>query len=141
MSKGYQGLPCLQSGCNRVATERGRCSEHQLAKPMHININRRENLPKNWRSLRRFVLNRDKFICYICGEYGADGVDHVIPGDDHSTENLKAIHDQNKNSERVSCHKVKTSKEGNAVLEGRKPKPYGEALGSDILDFFKNNKK
>ena len=45
--------------------------------------------------LRRFVLARDNYVCWLCGLPGADSADHVVPraqgGDDRLT-NLRAAH-------------------------------------------------
>lgn len=48
-----------------------------------------------WRRLRAHVLARDGGVCYVCGQAGANSVDHVRPrslggGDDLA--NLKAAH-------------------------------------------------
>jgi 5-methylcytosine-specific restriction enzyme A len=58
---------------------------------------RASRLPSNWATLRMRVLRRDAYKCQDrdsmgrpCGE-PANEVDHVIPGDDHSLENLRAI--------------------------------------------------
>lgn len=32
-----------------------------------------------WQRLRRLVFARDGDVCHLCGEAGADSVDHVIP--------------------------------------------------------------
>jgi len=52
-------------------------------------------MPKGWRKTRLLVIARDNGICHICGLYGANSVDHVIPhakgGSDDPT-NLKAAH-------------------------------------------------
>lgn len=44
-------------------------------------------------------------MCHVCGMPGADQVDHVVPGDDHSLGNLAPIHDD-------PCHRVKSAREG-----------------------------
>jgi 5-methylcytosine-specific restriction protein A len=53
-------------------------------------------------------LKRDKGICYICGGDGADRVDHIVAGDDHSLTNLAAVHDATP----PHCHRAKSSAEG-----------------------------
>jgi 5-methylcytosine-specific restriction protein A len=68
---------------------------------------RKDRLPANWRSLRKHILERDGFVCHVCHRIGADNVDHVIAGDDHSETNLAAIHE-------VPCHRQKSSREGAA---------------------------
>jgi len=97
--------PCLERGCQNHVTKQGRCAEHQ--RPWQGST-RRERLPSDWGTRRLIVLRRDKGICYLCGGSGADTVDHIVPGDDHSLTNLAAVHD------RIAphCHRAKSSKEG-----------------------------
>lgn len=49
-----------------------------------------------WRNvIRPAILNRDAGMCWICGEGGADSVDHVLPraqGGTDDPDNLKAAH-------------------------------------------------
>lgn len=52
----------------------------------------------------------------MCGNPGADQADHLTPGDDHSLENLAAIHDD-------PCHRRKSALEGNAAKPKRKRPP------------------
>lgn len=55
----------------------------------------------------RWVLERDEGKCHVCGEYGADQADHVIPvseGGDPGVDNMAAIHAE-------PCHRVKTAEE------------------------------
>jgi 5-methylcytosine-specific restriction protein A len=70
--------------------------------------NRKSRLPHDWPTRRRAVLDRDAGICYLCGQPGADRVDHKTPGDDHSLANLGAVHDTNP----PHCHRYKSSHEG-----------------------------
>lgn len=100
--------PCLDSPCPLPAIRGGRCKEHQ--RPAWLGSNRKLDLPKDWRTRRLIVLKRDKGICYLCGEANADTVDHIKAGNDHSLNNLAAVHD------RVAphCHRYKTSQEGHA---------------------------
>lgn len=48
-----------------------------------------------WRRIVAFVVKRDRGICHLCGEDGADSADHVIlrsqGGSDHP-DNLLAAH-------------------------------------------------
>ena len=78
------------------------------------NSTRRSRLPAGWshRIVPR-ILERDNRICHVCGEAGADQVDHVIAGDDHSDSNLAAIHDN-------PCHRRKTAAEA-AAARAAKP--------------------
>lgn len=50
------------------------------------------------------MLKRDRRICYICQQPGANEVDHIRPGDDHSLSNLAPVHGD-------PCHKAKTIRE------------------------------
>jgi 5-methylcytosine-specific restriction protein A len=58
---------------------------------------RRSRLPHNWVIIRRRVLRRDGHQCTVLDQNGvrcpelAEEVDHVVRGDDHSMENLRAI--------------------------------------------------
>lgn len=66
---------------------------------------RARRLPPNWPVLRASILRRDNGVCHVCGAHGADQVDHLTPGDDHSLGNLAAIHSE-------PCHRTKSSSEG-----------------------------
>lgn len=55
----------------------------------------------------RFILNRDRSVCYVCGLEGADQADHVIPiaeGGPNHTDNGRAIHAE-------PCHTIKSREE------------------------------
>lgn len=106
--------PCLEVGCHEHATHQGRCQTHQ--RPAWYGSTRKQRLPKDWTTRRLIVLKRDKGICYLCGQQGADTVDHIQQGDDHSLTNLAAVHD------RVPphCHRAKSSKEGLQAQQGNK---------------------
>jgi 5-methylcytosine-specific restriction endonuclease McrA len=104
----YENLaptPCLQPSCNNYAQHQGRCLEHYTP---WAGSNRKLELPKDWQTRRLIVLKRDNYICYICGGDKADRVDHIVPGNDHSLENLAAVHD----SIPPHCHRYKSSREG-----------------------------
>jgi 5-methylcytosine-specific restriction protein A len=64
------------------------------------------------------VLRRDKGICYLCGEAGADTVDHIVAGDDHSLPNLASVHDRIP----PHCHRLKSSNEGNEAKKNNRIK-------------------
>lgn len=64
---------------------------------------RRSRLPRNWTSIRRRVLIRDKF-CRVCEVNLSTEVDHILPGDDHGDENLQGICRY--------CHSRKSAREG-----------------------------
>lgn len=99
--------PCVEESCPSSAVDRGYCKKH--APPTFFSGGvRAQELPKDWNQRRVYVLKRDKNVCYVCGGKGADGVDHVERGNDHSFDNLKAIH----HNTPPYCHRVKTSAEG-----------------------------
>lgn len=80
---------------------------------------RAQRLPSNWQALRLRVLRRDRYSCQArmqstgsrCGER-ANQVDHIVPGDDHSLDNLQALCEWH--------HSRKSSAEGAAA---RRPRP------------------
>lgn len=59
--------------------------------------NRRARLPKNWPTIRKHVLERDDFSCQFITDSGikclnrANQVDHIVPNDDDSYTNLRAL--------------------------------------------------
>lgn len=67
------------------------------------------NTPRGsrWRRVRAMVLERDGYVCWLCGLPGANSVDHVLPvskgGATHDPANLRSAH--------FSCN----SKRGNKV--------------------------
>ena len=68
-------------------------------------------LPRGWERKARRILRRDAYVCYVCRQYGADQVDHIVPvsqGGTDAEDNLAAIHDD-------PCHRVKTSREAHAA--------------------------
>jgi 5-methylcytosine-specific restriction enzyme A len=82
---------------------------------------RRESLPMDWNRRRSFVLRRDGNRCQIrldgC-QIEASDVDHIVRGDNHSPENLRAAC--------KSCHGKKSSAEGHAVqarMRSRRKRP------------------
>lgn len=81
---------------------------------------RSARLPSDWPARKRAVRERDRGICWICGQPGADYVDHKNPGDDHSLENLAEVHDK----AWPHCHRYKSSAEGNRArvrLSNKRP--------------------
>ena len=64
-------------------------------------------LPRDWQTIRKRVLARDKAVCQInmrgCQNQATE-VDHVIAGDDHTDTNLRAAC--------THCHRHKTAREG-----------------------------
>jgi 5-methylcytosine-specific restriction protein A len=96
--------PCLD--CGETAVKYGRCQVHQ--RPPWIGSTRQQRLPNDWNTRRLLVFKRDGDICYVCKGKGADAIDHVVQGDDHSLENLKPIHEK----QPPHCHRYKSSQEG-----------------------------
>jgi 5-methylcytosine-specific restriction protein A len=114
--------PCAQTGCLVLASYRGKCEKHQP--PPWKGSGRAARLPTDWATRRRIVLSTHKAICHLCNQAGADGVDHVIAGDDHSLDNLRPVHDKVP----PYCHKYKSSAEGHEAKlkpnKGTPPNPY-----------------
>lgn len=58
--------------------------------------NNRGRSGRPWARTRLAVLERDRFICWLCGRVGADTADHVVPlslgGDPLDPANLRAAH-------------------------------------------------
>lgn len=81
---------------------------------------RKARLPKNWSTElvpETFAVYGDT--CYICGLPGANEVDHVNPGDDHSLENRRPVHGKGTVQ---NCHQRKSSCEGGRAAQAKKPK-------------------
>lgn len=79
--------------------------------------------PAHWQKIRRRVLRRDGYLCYICRRnpdlYPADSVDHIVPvsqGGSDEDDNLAACHEH-------PCHAHKTALEANAAKPKRKREP------------------
>ena len=71
---------------------------------------RRQRLPPDWERRRKRILERDP-ICKVCDNALSTIADHIVPGDDHSYENLQGICDP--------CHREKTQRE---AAEARRTK-------------------
>lgn len=72
-------------------------------------------LPRDWARLRRRVL-RGSDVCHVCGNRGADQVDHVVArgaGGSDELSNLAPIH-------REPCHRLKTLKEATVIAAARR---------------------
>jgi len=83
------------------------------------NSRRRTALPPNWAALRQQVLARDGRRCTWTThdercERNATDVDHIVPGDDHSLENLRALC--------AHHHRVKSSGEGGRASASKRAK-------------------
>jgi 5-methylcytosine-specific restriction enzyme A len=94
---------CSHPGCARVQP----CPDH--TRRAWEGSTRRQRLPGDWERRRRAVLARDP-LCRVCDNALSREVDHIVPGDDHSLENLQGIC--------VSCHETKTQAEAQAARRG-----------------------
>lgn len=61
-----------------------------------LGSDRKERLPPDWPKIRKRILKRDGHRCRwtIAGhrcEARATDVDHIVPGDDHSDDNLQSL--------------------------------------------------
>lgn len=95
-------------------------------RPAWRNSTRASRLPPNWFSvIRPAVFRRDGRICHVCGQDGADDVDHLRAGDDHALDNLAPIHSW-RTPQR--CHAKKSAAEGAAASIRRRrfrpPEPH-----------------
>lgn len=64
---------------------------------------RRSQLPPDWPRRRQRILRRDP-MCVLCHDWQSTDVDHIVPGADHSDENLRGVC--------RDCHARKSSHEG-----------------------------
>jgi 5-methylcytosine-specific restriction enzyme A len=92
--------------CAALTPER-RCPQHRRT-PWQAS-KRRSHTISGWEQQRRArrVMERHFGMCHVCGQFGSDEIDHVIPlsqggADDES--NLRPIHS-------VPCHREKTTGE------------------------------
>jgi 5-methylcytosine-specific restriction enzyme A len=87
---------------------------------------RKARLPANWDcEIVPAVFAEYGRTCHWCGQDGADEVDHVKRGDDHSLGNLRPIHGW-RTPQR--CHAKKSSAEGNAAQRVTRPPTQHPAL-------------
>ena len=97
---------CAEPGCPELVQVGNRCPAHARPawqpKRMVPRLRGRQKTERNRRILRRY-----RTICHVCGNPGADQVDHVIAlafgGSDDDT-NLRPIHQH-------PCHNKKTARE------------------------------
>lgn len=99
--------PCAQPGCPNIVTGRTRCATH--TPPGWQHTTRAAHTGSGWtqRAARRRILDRDRHVCHVCHQPGADQVDHVIAlaeGGADTDDNLAAIHAR-------PCHAAKTAAE------------------------------
>lgn len=81
---------------------------------------RASRLPANWNTElvpETFAVYGDT--CHWCGLSGANEVDHVIPGDDHSLANRRPIHGRGTPQ---NCHQAKSSSEGGRAAQAKQPR-------------------
>lgn len=110
---------CGEPGCYKRIVAGNKCLDHQPK--AYANNYRKDRLPPKtvWAGIRDEVFRRWNWRCYMCGGLGADTIDHIIPNDDNSIENLAPVHDRNA----PHCHRYKTAREG--VNSRAKRTPYG----------------
>lgn len=86
MSKMRGARICPTHGCPNDMP----CEAHQ--RKAWEGSTRAERLPSNWSAIRRRILRRDGYRCQAsgCGARATE-VDHIIPNDDHSPENLQSL--------------------------------------------------
>jgi 5-methylcytosine-specific restriction enzyme A len=83
---------------------------------------RRQRLPSDWPARAAASMRTHNGVCHVCGQPGADAVDHIVPGDDHSPVNLAPIHQDVP----PYCHRIKSAREGvqaRAELRRRRTRP------------------
>lgn len=96
---------CGEHGCPEL-TEGAYCEQHTREPWARTGPKRSELSGSRQQQRARFVLERDEYICHVCGFFGATVADHVIPtaeGGADDVSNMAAIH--------VSCHEEKTKLE------------------------------
>lgn len=93
-------FPCLEPGCGRLATYRGRCAAH--SKDRERETHRTGRLEPSsgrmydrikWQRTRRAQLQREP-LCAVCFELATD-VDHIVPledgGEPWAPRNLQSL--------------------------------------------------
>ena len=98
---------CPQEGCEQRITTGRYCAEHSDHWTLQPSGWQK---PPNWDRDRQTVLERDRGICYLCGNPGADTVDHVISQarrGPNRLDNYAAVHDR----AFPHCHRAKTNRE------------------------------
>lgn len=95
---------CSTVGCANLLP----CAEHDQKPWATSSHNRNRTLSGSKEQARsRKILMRDRYVCHVCGGFGADEADHVIPlaeGGPDNEANLSAIHSK-------PCHARKTQDE------------------------------
>jgi 5-methylcytosine-specific restriction endonuclease McrA len=97
---------CPSPGCTNLIKHTTYCPDHTTS----WQVTNRWQRPPGWDKLRESILERDNWVCYICGNPGADTVDHVTSlarGGTNAHSNLAAVHDRTP----PHCHRAKTNRE------------------------------
>lgn len=99
---------CPKHGCPELVAPNGECPQHPRVPWVRQPADRRSDL-SGWEQQRRAraVIQRDRGICYVCHQPGANEADHVIPisqGGADAEHNMAAIHS-------TPCHHNKTKLE------------------------------
>jgi 5-methylcytosine-specific restriction enzyme A len=98
---------CAEPGCPAL-TGTGRCPEH--TRPAWSTSTRKQRVGlSGYAEQQRSgeIIRRDRGICHVCGNPGADQADHIVAlgeGGPDSPENMAAIHAR-------PCHQRKTAAE------------------------------
>lgn len=95
---------CPTIGCTNLLP----CAEHERKPWAGSTHNRNRTISGSKEQARsRKILMRDRYVCHVCGGFGANQADHVIPlaeGGQDDESNLAAIHAE-------PCHRAKTARE------------------------------
>ena len=107
---------CTQPGCTNLATNKGRCTNHQSSgwqdrrrhQDNRTTTQRLGISEHQWSELKTTIMGQHQGICYICGKPGATEVDHklavALGGAKTDPNNLAPIHAE-------PCHADKTKRE------------------------------
>lgn len=121
-------IPCIEVNCYAISEPgTSRCVKHRRTNAYQSRRN--ERLPKDWLRRREQVFRRDGRICYLCGGGGADTIDHIVRGDDHSLENLAPVHD----NIAPHCHRSKTAGEGNEAKKMNQAMPWAKRWEEEMM--------
>jgi 5-methylcytosine-specific restriction protein A len=109
---------CGYPGCDERVTAVTYCDTHRKQRAWQNSTGHGRTSTREWRQTRTRILERDHWICYLCGQPGADTVDHKTPvaqgGSEHD-DNLGAVHDN-------PCHRRKTASEGHEAMRAIRAK-------------------
>lgn len=93
-------MPTLRRPCPRcrtvlIASPAKFCGPCVRARDTERGTTTERGLGWHYQAKRRRILERDGYVCWICGGPGANSVDHVIPrarGGTDDDDNLRAAH-------------------------------------------------